>query len=166
MLFGGNEKLFQAARHSGLAISIDLNWDPRWSVGSAEEIRARKQAIRAVLPLVTLAHGNARELIEFADAANLETALDRLTDWGVGAVVLHLGAEGAGYFQQGVLEVEPPAPVTARVNATGTGDVLSVCMMLLHHQTEIPIQTKLKLGNTIVAEFIEGKRPMIPAISC
>ena len=166
MLFGGNEKLFQAARHSGLPVSIDLNWDPRWVVGSAEEIRARKQAVRALLPLVTLAHGNVRELIEFADAPNLESALDRLIDWGVGAVVLHLGAEGAGYFHQGVLEVEPPVPVTARVNATGTGDVLSVGMMLLHHRTEIPFQTRLKRANTIVSEFIEGKRQMIPTISC
>jgi len=38
-------------------------------------------------------------------------------------------------------------------------------MMLLHEQTETPIQKKLRLANTIVSEFIEGKRPFIPTIS-
>src|SRR5260221_9866994 len=103
MLFGGNEKLFRHARHLGVATSIDLNWDPRWGVGSAEEIHTRKQAVCAVLPLVTLAHGNVRELMEFADAPDLETALDRITDWGVEAIVVHMGAKGAGYFHKGEL---------------------------------------------------------------
>ena len=165
MLFGGNERLFQHARKLGLATSIDLNWDPHWGVSTADEIRTRKQAIRAVLPLVTLAHGNMQELMEFADAVDLKTALDRLTDWGVEAVVIHMGTKGAGYFHRGKLIVEPPVPAKSQVNATGTGDVLSVCMMLLHHQTEMPIQIKLQLANTIVSEFIEGRRPMIPAIS-
>ena len=75
-----------------------------------------------------------------------------------------LGAEGAGYFHRGVLVVESSVPASAHVNATGTGDVLSVCMMLLHHQTDIPVQSKLKLANTIVSEFIEGRRRLIPMI--
>ena len=164
MLFGGNERLFQHARKLGLATSIDLNWDPRWGWSSAEEIRAREQAVRAVLPLVTLAHGNVRELTEFADAADLETALHRLTDWGAQAVVIHLGMKGAGYFHNGQLIVEPPVPAKTQVNTTGTGDVLSVCMMLLHQQTQIAIQQKPLLASTIVSEFIEGKRQLIPTV--
>jgi sugar/nucleoside kinase (ribokinase family) len=164
MLFGGNERLFQHARKLGLATSIDLNWDARWGVASAEEIRARKQAVRAVLPLITLAHGNARELTEFAEATDLETALHRLTDWGAQAVVIHLGANGAGYFHNGQLIVEPPVLAKTQVNTTGTGDVLSTCMMLLHEQTDVSMQTKLRLANTIVSEFIEGQRPFIPMV--
>ncbi|MHB8523767.1 MAG: carbohydrate kinase family protein [Limisphaerales bacterium] len=164
MLFGGNERLFRAARDAGLAVSIDLNWDPQWGRANAGEILERKQAVRAALPWVNLAHGNARELIEFADAADLDAALRRLTDWGVGAVVVHLGERGAGYFLRGELTVEPPAPVTQRVNTTGTGDVLSVCMMLLHQQSDVPIPERLRLANRVVAEFIEGKRQLIPAI--
>src|SRR5262249_19431313 len=122
MLFDGNERLFQHARKLGLATSIDLNWDPRWGVAHAEEIRTRKQAVGVTLPLTTLAHGNARELTEFADAADLETALHCLTDWGAQAVVVHLGTKGAGYFHKGQLIVEPPAPASAQVNTTGTGD--------------------------------------------
>jgi hypothetical protein len=61
--------------------------------------------------------------------------------------------------------VEPPVPAKRQLNTTGTGDVLSVCMMLLHEQTEMPIQRKLQLPNTIVSEFIEGQRPFIPTIA-
>jgi sugar/nucleoside kinase (ribokinase family) len=165
MLFGGNERLLQHARKLGLATSIDLNWDPRWSVASVEEIRTRKQAVRAVLPLAMLAHGNVRELTEFADASDLETALHRLTEWGARAVVVHLGTKGAGYFHNGQLIVEPPVLARAQINTAGTGDILSVCLMLLHEQTAMPIQEKLHLANTIVSEFIEGQRSLIPAVS-
>ena len=64
-----------------------------------------------------------RELCAFADAPNLETALQKLDNWGVGAVVVHQGAQGAGYFAAGELVNRPPTPVTKRLIATGTGDV-------------------------------------------
>jgi sugar/nucleoside kinase (ribokinase family) len=164
MLFGGNAKLFAAARKAGLAVSLDLNWDPEWNRASANKIRERKQAVRAVLPMVDLAHGNVRELNEFADSSDLKTTLQRLTKWGVGAVVLHLGKKGAGYFNRGKLWIEPPAPVKSHVNATGTGDVLSVCLMLLHQHTDAPVPQKLRFANAIVAQFIEGKRQFIPSL--
>jgi hypothetical protein len=48
--------------------------------------------------------------------------------------------------------------------ATGTGDVLSVCLMLLHRRKEIPIDEKLRFANRIVGEFIEGRRTLIPEL--
>jgi sugar/nucleoside kinase (ribokinase family) len=165
MLFEGNKELFQAARKAGRAVSIDLNWDPCWAQASAEKIRVRKQAVRGVLPWVTLAHGNVRELMEFAEAPDTETALRRLNDWGVESVVVHLGAKGAGYYSRGSLFTEPPAPAQTLVNTTGTGDVLSVCMMLLHPRTDVPVNERLKLANRIVAEFMEGKRQLIPPLA-
>jgi len=165
MLFEGNKPLFQCARDAGLTVSLDLNWDPQWGRAAAGKIHSRKEAVRAALPWVNLAHGNVRELTEFADAGNLDEALQRLIDWGAEAVVVHLGDRGAGYFHKGILTIEPPAPVTARVNATGTGDVLSVCMMLLHHRTEIPIPDRLRTANAIVAQFIEGKCSLIPRLA-
>jgi sugar/nucleoside kinase (ribokinase family) len=164
MLYGGNERLFREARRLGLATSIDLNWDPKWGHAPAEEVAARKQAIRQILPLVNLAHGNARELCAFTDAPDLPAALGRLTDWGVGAVVVHLGAEGAGYYADGCWQTAPPAPVKRRVVATGTGDVLSVCLMLLHHRADIPVTEKLAFANGIVADFLEGGRKLIPEL--
>jgi sugar/nucleoside kinase (ribokinase family) len=164
MLFEGNKELFQLARRSGMEVSIDLNWDPLWGSAGAAEILERKKAVRAVLPWVTLAHGNVRELNEFTDSAELERTLNLLTDWGVKGVVVHLGERGAGYFHNRTLTVAPPVPAVGRVNTTGTGDVLSVCMMLLHHQSDTLLLDKLHLSNSIVSEFIEGRRQLIPPL--
>ncbi len=98
MLYGGNERLLREARKLGLATSLDLNWDPKWGHAPPEEIVRRKEAVRRVLPLVDLGHGNVRELCTFAGASDLMTALQKLAGWGIGAVVAHLGAEGSGYF--------------------------------------------------------------------
>ena len=166
MLFEGNRHLFEHARDAGIAVSMDLNWDPQWGSAKPAHIAARKQAARDVLPLVDLAHGNVRELMEFAGATDLDTALKCLTDWGVGAVVVHLGAQGGGYYAGGVLVVEPPVPITAQVNTTGTGDVFSVCMMLLHSRPDIPVNERLRIANTVVAEFMEGRRSLIPPLAC
>jgi len=165
MLHEGNGQLFQAARKAGLDVSIDLNWDPHWGHAPANEIKSRKQCVRAVLPSVNLVHGNVRELTEFTDAPDLETALQRLLEWGTEAVVVHLGKEGAGHYQGGTLVKEPPAPARSQINTTGTGDVLSVCMMLLHRCEKATIQERLRLANLIVAQFMEGKRHFIPPLA-
>lgn len=164
LLFGGNALLFAAARAAGTAISLDLNWDPQWGVASAATVQRRKAAVRALLPLVTLAHGNARELCAFSEAPDLAAALERLEAWGVEAVVVHLGAAGAGYYHQGQLVVAAPAPVERVVCSTGSGDVLSVCMMLLHTQTQISMLERLRLANRIVAAFMAGQCPFIPSL--
>ena len=165
MLFGGNVELFKAAHERGVTVSLDLNWDPKWGHADAAEITVRKQAVRDVLPLVHLAHGNVRELMEFTGAPDLDTVLKRLDDWGAGAVIVHLGAQGAGFSSAGSLIVEPPAPTRSQVNTTGTGDVLSVCMMLLHHRDEIAIPERLRIANGIVAKFMEGALDLIPTLA-
>jgi sugar/nucleoside kinase (ribokinase family) len=165
MLKEGNQRLFQAARQAGLDVSIDLNWDPHWGHAGADEIQSRKQSVRATLPWVNLVHGNVRELNEFTEEAALESALKRLIDWGAEAVVVHLGEKGAGYYHRGSLVVEPPAAVQSPVNTAGTGDVLSVCMMLLHRCQETSIPERLRLANKIVAQFMEGRHPFIPPLA-
>ncbi|HOC01723.1 MAG TPA: hypothetical protein PKM43_23620 [Verrucomicrobiota bacterium] len=82
---------------------------------------------------------------------------------GGGAVVVHMGQAGAGYYERGQWVVVPAVPVARHVNATGCGDVLSVCMMLLHEQPHP--KAKLSLANRIVAEFIEGRRNLVPALA-
>jgi sugar/nucleoside kinase (ribokinase family) len=165
MLNGGNLKLFRAARRAGIDVSLDLNWDPHWGQASRRDIKGRKEAVRATLPFVNLVHGNIRELTEFADAGDLDEALVRLVGWGAEAVVVHFGSKGAGYFDGKTLIVEPPAKVKKQVNATGTGDVLSVCMILLHGTVGATIRERLQLANRVVAQFIEGKRDFIPALA-
>jgi sugar/nucleoside kinase (ribokinase family) len=75
-----------------------------------------------------------------------------------------MGAEGAGYYRSGKLVVEPSVPVQRHVNTTGTGDLLSVCMMLLHTHEDISVAEKLRMANRIVAEFIEGTRNLLPPL--
>jgi sugar/nucleoside kinase (ribokinase family) len=164
MLEDGNRRLFAEARRRGLATSLDINFDPKWSVGSSAEIAHRKQLLRGVLDLVDVAHGNIRELREFTDSPDLETALKRLSDWGVKAVVVHMGTQGAGYYVGGQLVVEPVSPAERVINSTGTGDVLSMCMILLHARQDLSIQQRLSLSNRVVREFIEGRRTMIPSV--
>ena len=163
MLYGGNQRLFRAAREAGMSISIDLNWDPQWGVSSTGEVDRRKQAIREVLPWVDLVHGNIRELNEFGGCGELEVTLRRIADWGAGAIVVHMGREGAGYFDGESLIVEPACPSARVVNTTGTGDVLSVCMML-QHRLPIPVREKLRLANRIVSEYMEGARALVPEL--
>ena len=164
MLEGGNRRLFTEARRRGLATSLDINFDPRWSTGQAMEIAERKQCLRGVLDLTDLAHGNARELCAFTDSADLETALKRLTDWGVQAVIVHLGAQGAGYYTGGELIVEPPSLAEHPVHSTGTGDVLSLCMILLHGRRDISVRDKLRWANGVVREYMVGRRKLIPTL--
>ena len=162
MLYGGNARLFQKAKGLGLAVSLDLNWDPAWRVASSDEILKRKEAVRQLLPMVDLAHGNIRELCEFASEAELPAALRNLQKWGAGAVVVHMGEHGAGYYENGQLETVPPEPVKIPVHATGSGDVLSACMILTHGRGEI--RDRLQLANHIVAEYMAGLRNLIPVL--
>jgi len=164
MLEGGNLRLFAEARRRGLTTSLDINFDPRWSTGPAAEIARRKQLLRSVLDLTDLAHGNVRELCELTDSADLETALKRLSEWGVKAVVVHMGAQGAGYYADGLWVVEPPSRAECPVHSTGTGDVLSLCMILLHAQQDMAVRDKLRFANRVVREFMEGHRTLIPMI--
>lgn len=165
MLYGGNEKLFRCAHRSGVPISLDLNWDPCWGQAGRTEINRRKAAVRRLLPAVALAHGNVRELNEFADSSDLKTSLRRLATWGVAAVVVHMGSDGAGYYQGGEWIVEKPCFVKHPRLATGTGDVLSACLMLLHQETDLSIREKLRIANRTVARFMEGKLKLIPELS-
>src|SRR5262249_38892666 len=155
MLADGNIRLLQEARRRGLTISLDINFDPCWSTDAAAEIARRKGQLREVLPFVDMAHGNIRELCEFTESPDLETALSRVTAWGAKAVVIHMGADGAAYFDNRDLIIEAPDLAQNPVNSTGTGDVLSICMILLHDRKELSMKQKLQLSNRIVREFME-----------
>ena len=164
MLYGGNERLFRAARGAGIPVSLDINWDPAWGGAEDGRIRRRKEAVRAVLPLVDVLHGNESELINFAGVDSIDAGLSRITAWGAGAVVVHRGTEGAGYYQDGRLILAPCVPAPAIINTTGTGDVLSVCMILLYRLENVPVEQKLRLANRIVCEYVAGQRSFVPEL--
>jgi len=161
MLYGGNAELFRSAKAAGLATSLDLNFDPRWNAADHEMIATRLAAVREVLPMADLVHGNEEELNRFTGCVALTESLKRLDYWGAGAVVLHLGDRGSGYYCDGRLVTSPCMPVDRPVHLAGTGDLLSVCMMLLHHRGDIPIEDRLALANQVVAEYVAGRREML-----
>ncbi len=165
MLAGGNEALLLAARNQGVTTSLDINWDPQWGAADSANVAQHKAAVRNILPLVDLVHGNIRELNRFADSDDLDTTLRKTTAWGAGAIVVHMGADGAGYYDRGQLTVAPAVPVRQYKNMAGTGDLLSVCMMLLHDCADIPPRDRLQLANAIVADYIEGRRTIIPDLT-
>lgn len=156
MLHGGNAKLLRAAKAAGADTSLDINWDPQWGRAAARKVARRKRAVREVLPLVDLVHGNVRELCAFAETARLPAALRRLTDWGAGAAVVHMGTKGAGYYRDGRLTTRPCVRAKRVVNATGTGDLLSVVMMLLHRNRRPP-GDRLSVANGIVSSYVAGE---------
>jgi pyridoxal/pyridoxine/pyridoxamine kinase len=58
--------------------------------------------------------------------------------------------------------VVPPFPVKNSIIATGTGDVLSACMILTHGKGEP--RERLQLANRIVAEYMSGTLQLIPPL--
>jgi len=62
-----------------------------------------------------------------------------------------------------LVEEEPIAAESIR-NATGAGDVLSMCMMLMHREREMELREKLRLANGIVTQHIEGRLVLIPSL--
>lgn len=164
MLETGNQRLLLRAREGQLQTSLDINYDPLWSHGTQREIRHRKRLVRKILPLVDVAHGNVRELCEFADAADLKTALQKISQWGAGSLVVHLGKKGAGFYSNGKWIVEPANRAKRSVHATGTGDVLSICMIMLAANQELSVTQKLRLSNKIVRDYMEGRLSLIPEL--
>lgn len=163
MLFGGNQKLFQAARTLGIKVSIDLNWDPQWTRKSPLEIQQRKVAVRGVLPWVDLAHGNISELNGFAETSDINLTVKRLLDWGAKAVVVHMGSQGAGYYDPQGWVRQSAKLVSAPVQRTGSGDVLSVCMILSEGTGQT--DQRLQRSNEVVANFMSGRIRLIPPLA-
>ena len=154
-----------APRKNGLAVSLDLNWDPEWNRASANKIRERKQAVRAILPRVDLAHGNVRELNEFADSSDLQTTLRRLAKWGVARGCSPSRQSWRGLFSQteNFASNRPrPPPDTSMPPAPATSSASASCSCIT--SPILPVRDKLRLANTIVSQFIAGKRPLIPTL--
>ena len=160
----GNARLLQAARDRGLATSLDLNWDPFWGFcarRTSPGAKRRGAAGAAVGRFGARQCPRAEYLRRLDRSRNHARTAHRLGRRRRG---LHLGARGAGYYCGGEMTVPPSVPVERHTHATGSGDLLSVCMMLLQERAEIPIAEKLDLANRIVAEYIEGRRDFLSTI--
>lgn len=79
--------LFAAARDLGLTTSLDTGWDPQEHWLSAD--------LRAALAHTGTLFPNATEFAQLTGTDDVERGMARLSDLGVGAVVLKQGAGGA-----------------------------------------------------------------------
>ena len=164
LLETGNAALLREARQRGMETSLDINWDPLWSVpGNAEQVAWRKQQVLQILPLVDYVHGNEHELMIFAGASDVDTACRAVLDYGAGHVICHCGAQGSAWFNTTDGRVPVPAtPVERSVCATGCGDVFSAAFLLLH---ELPMFERLRECGRIAAGHLAGQWNLLPRLS-
>lgn len=163
MLAAGNAQLLQEARARGLATSLDINWDPQWSLpNNAEQIARRKQQVMSLLPLVDYVHGNEQELTIFAGTRDVQDACRVLTDQGAGSVICHCGEKGSAGFSaaDGWLAI-PATPVEQIVCATGCGDVFSAAFLLL---AGLPLRERLHECGRIAAGHLAGQLNLLPRL--
>lgn len=164
LLEAGNAALLRAARDRGMETSLDINWDPLWSVpGNAEQVARRKQQVLQILPWVDYVHGNERELMIFAGASDVDAACRTVLNHGAGHVICHCGARGSAWFNATEGRVSVPAtPVEQIVCATGCGDVFSAAFLLLH---ELPMSERLRECGRIAAGHLAGQLNLLPRLS-
>ena len=160
MLHGGNSSLLRRARRLGMQTSLDINWDPLWNSGRDNPaVGERIAALREVLPYVSYAHGNERELAFFTGADDLREGAQLLREWGAEAVIVHRGAQGcAALTPEGWCEV-PASPVTRIVTETGTGDVFTAAFLL---RGDVALEGRLRQCAAIASQHLQAWSQLYP----
>jgi sugar/nucleoside kinase (ribokinase family) len=104
-------ELFRRMKSAGLSTSLDTNDDPedRWG-----------RVVEETLPYVDLLLPNEREAMKMCGAADVESALSRLSQ-KVATVVVKMGARGALAVRDGRHFSAPAVPVTV-IDPIGAGD--------------------------------------------
>lgn len=154
MLEGGNSGVLCEARALGMETSLDINWDPVWSTNDSAAITSRIEALSGVLPHVSFAHGNERELCRFSGQNDVIDAVRWILKRSAGAVILHRGPRGCAAFTGEGQTLEVPArPVARAVCETGTGDVFTAAFLLT---PELPLRERLSTCAEIAARHLEG----------
>ena len=164
MLEGGNESLLRRAHASEMQTSVDLNWDPQWNNPDDSQIAHRINAVRAVLPHVSMVHGNERELCRFTGSDRLERAIDSILSDGAEAVIVHRGSRGsAAYLRSGESFEAPAVEVRSPKRPLGTGDAFTAAFLLLDH---VPMAQRLDAANSVAAAHLDGSRDLMPRLGC
>jgi sugar/nucleoside kinase (ribokinase family) len=150
MLADGNLRLLRESRAHGMRTSIDINWDPQWHAGrEAPAVLERIGAVSRLLPEVTYAHGNERELCFFAGARTLSEAADWFFTQGTQTLIVHLGPGGSAAMAADGTVVRAPAEAVGRVVCeAGTGDVFTAAFLL---RDEMELGRRLAECNAVAA---------------
>lgn len=162
MLSGGNRVALERARSLGMETSIDINWDPAWSLGDSGSVQARLASVAQLMPMVTYAHGNERELCRFTGIHDIAGAAQRILELGAQAVIVHLGPQGsAAYTPNGPAIHVPARAVTRVVNETGTGDVFTAAFLL---RPQLPLAERLAICSEVAARHLDGSLQLLPRL--
>lgn len=162
MLEAGNVRLMQAARSLGMQTSLDINWDPVWSGADASAIAPRLAAVADMLPHVTYAHGNEREICRFTGEQAIAGAVRWIFDRGTDAVIIHRGPRGCAAYTANGGRIEVPARRLDRVvSETGTGDVFTAAFLLLPY---LSLTQRLEMCAEIAARHLEGSVNLLPPL--
>jgi sugar/nucleoside kinase (ribokinase family) len=162
MLEDGNLRLLRQARELGMQTSIDINWDPHWHAGrNHPEVRQRIDAVTRLLPVVTFAHGNQRELCFFSGADTLETAAQWFLDRGCENVIAHLGPGGSAAFSSGKCVRVPAVSVDQIISEAGTGDVFTAAFL---QRKGMDLPRRFAESNTAAADHLSGRASWLPRL--
>jgi len=156
MLQEGNLRLLRGARRLGMHTSIDINWDPHWHAGRDDaRVAERIGCVKRLLPDVTYAHGNERELRFFSGTGSLDDAVRWFFDQGAQTLIVHLGPGGsAAYAQESAPIRVPAAPVARIVSEAGTGDVFTAAFL---QRDNMDLCRRLTECNAIAAKHLSGE---------
>jgi ribokinase len=119
--YGGDglRRLVEDSKELGAMVAMDLAWDcsGAWDLDLIP------------LDLADIVLGNELELKAVGCSLELDTALDRLMDRGVGTLVAKMGADGARIVRSEGGSVDVPAPQVEAINSTGTGDAFNAALV-------------------------------------
>lgn len=156
----GNASLLRRAREAGMETSLDINWDPIWSLGrEVEGTRERIAWLKSALPYVSFVHGNERELAFFVGIPSVAECVRLLIEWGAETVVVHRGARGCAAATTNGWKEVPPVAAKAIANEAGTGDVFTAKFLLT---AGLPLEERLRACAYAAACHLEGSHCYIP----
>lgn len=120
--YSGEElrRLAKEARSRGAKVVMDLAWDctGEWDLSTL------------ALDEADIVTGNHMEIKAVACKTDLQDAIAKLMDHGIGTLIVKMGSEGARIITSKGVDVVVPAFDVDPVNATGTGDVFNAALVV------------------------------------
>ena len=150
----GLRQLSEAAKGRGARVAMDLSWDHtgEWDVK------------RLPVDVADILIGNDLELKAATCTTDLDAAIDKMLDMGVGTLVAKLGPQGARIAESASgRRVDVPAPSVVPINATGTGDVFNAGL-LVGLSRGLDLEAAVRLACAAGALRVEGGCLTFPSI--
>jgi len=126
------EKFLSYAKSNNITTSMDLGFDPYWASSdiSKETIEKRKKYALNALKFIDYLFGNEQEVLNLTSETNLNKSIDKLLNFKVKNIIIHLGEKGAMIIQSNNEEIIiPPIKPSKIINPVGTGDTFDAAFI-------------------------------------